>query len=165
MADQITTPRLSNTSPLALSAPVGAFLLHLTREHAYPDRTVGKLFVDGVWQWWTLEDALRSGPKIPGLTAIPAGCYRVIMSMSQRFGKVMPEILQVPGFTGIRMHGGNTPGDTAGCPLLAGAYDPKTRTVSHCAEATRAVSQTITDQIARGRQVWIEIIDPPMSGF
>jgi hypothetical protein len=38
--------------------------------------------------------------------------------MSPRFKTVLPEILNVPNFTGVRIHSGNTAKDTDGCLLL-----------------------------------------------
>lgn len=94
------------------------------REPSTAAATLGILLIDGVFACWTLEDVVRP-VKIPGETAIPAGTYAMRLSLSQRFQKLLPEILTVPGFTGIRIHAGNTQADTAGC-LLVGrirAYD------------------------------------------
>ena len=99
-------------------------ILRVIREPSTAAATMGILLIDGVFACWTLEDVVRP-VKIPGETAIPAGRYDVRLSLSQRFQKVLPEVLAVPGFTGIRMHAGNTQADTAGC-LLVGrvrAYD------------------------------------------
>ena len=98
--------------------------LRVIREPSTVAATMGILLIDGVFTCWTLEDVVRP-VKIPGETAIPAGRYDVRLSLSQRFQKLLPEILAVPGFTGIRIHAGNTQADTAGC-LLVGrirAYD------------------------------------------
>ena len=98
--------------------------LRVIREPSTAAATMGILLIDGVFTCWTLEDVVRE-VKIPGETAIPAGRYAVQLSLSQRFQKLLPEILTVPGFTGIRIHAGNTQADTAGC-LLVGrirAYD------------------------------------------
>ena len=98
--------------------------LRVIREPSTVAATMGILLIDGVFACWTLEDVVRE-VKIPGETAIPAGRYAVQLSLSQRFQKLLPEILTVPGFTGIRIHAGNTQADTAGC-LLVGrirAYD------------------------------------------
>lgn len=56
--------------------------------------------------------------KVYKETCIPYGRYKVILSMSKRFGKVMPELLSVKGFVGVRMHSGNTIYDTEGCILV-----------------------------------------------
>ena len=98
--------------------------LRVIREPSTVAATMGILLIDGVFTCWTLEDVVRP-VKIPGETAIPAGRYNVRLSLSQRFQKLLPEILAVPGFTGIRIHAGNTQADTHGC-LLVGrirAYD------------------------------------------
>lgn len=94
--------------------------------------TIGKLYVDGVYFCDTLEDPVRvltdknkdgdfddaGEGKIYGNTAIPAGRYRVTVDMSARFKREMIHILNVPGYTGVRMHSGVTAEHTHGCPLL-----------------------------------------------
>lgn len=92
--------------------------LFLTRYDLTPARTIGQLAIGGVFQCHTLEDAVREGPKVPGQTAIPYGRYPVVLTMSQRFGHVLPLLLDVPNFTGIRIHAGNTAADTEGCILV-----------------------------------------------
>lgn len=79
--------------------------------------TEGKLFLDDQFFCDTLEDEVRP-IKIAGETAIPAGHYKVILNMSNRFKKVMPLILNVPNFEGVRIHSGNTKEDTEGCILV-----------------------------------------------
>ena len=79
--------------------------------------TIGKLYIDGAYFCDTLEDTVRT-QKIAGKTAIPAGTYKVKKTYSPRFQAKLPEILNVPNFTGVRIHSGNTAADTDGCLLL-----------------------------------------------
>ena len=79
--------------------------------------TPGDLFIDGRRFCATLEDVERA-TKIPGETAIPPGAYRVVLEMSAKFGRELPEIKGVPGFSEVKFHRGNTVRDTAGCPLV-----------------------------------------------
>ena len=100
--------------------------------------TIGELYVDGAYISDTLEDPVRPLPetcpntpkgkdckckeKIYGNTAVPAGTYEVKLSYSNRFKRIMPEILNVPHFLGIRIHTGNKTADTEGC-ILVGTWD------------------------------------------
>ena len=42
----------------------------------------------------------------------------VLLTFSQRFQRLLPILLNVPMFTGIRIHAGNTAADTEGCILV-----------------------------------------------
>ena len=84
-----------------------------------PDYTIGRLSIDGKYFCDTLEDTVRApGVKIPGKTAIPAGKYKIKLTESLRFKKLMPRLENVPGFTGVLIHSGNTAEDTRGCILV-----------------------------------------------
>ena len=100
-------------------------MLRVVREPSRDLVTFGTLFVDDVRECRTLEDQVRERPgvpvaswKVPKQTAIPAGRYRVRLTMSARFGRVLPLLEGVPGFSGIRIHSGNVIEDTEGCILV-----------------------------------------------
>ena len=86
----------------------------LYREATQQDATVGRLSVNGVFECYTLEDAVRDH-TLAHETAIPAGRYEVIIDRSARFERMLPRLLKVPGFSGIRIHAGNDADDTEGC--------------------------------------------------
>ena len=81
---------------------------------------IGDLLINGEFFCYVLEDQLRAkGEKVYGETCIPAGTYKVVVDMSNRFKRLMPRLLNVPMFEGVRIHGGNTAKDSHGCPLVA----------------------------------------------
>jgi hypothetical protein len=84
--------------------------------------TIGELAVDGAFECFTLEDMVRP-VKVPGMTAISEGVYVVSVSFSDRFKRLLPEVHDVPNFTGIRIHPGNTDADTEGCILVGQTAD------------------------------------------
>lgn len=92
--------------------------LRLVRQTFSERSTIGQLYIDEHRECWTLEDKVHDGPKIPGRTAIPYGRYQVIVDFSNRFKRPLPRLLDVPGFTGIRIHPGNDDTDTSGCILV-----------------------------------------------
>jgi hypothetical protein len=93
--------------------------LKLIRQIFTDTSTIGSLFIDEIFECFTLEAVVRApGIKIPGVTAIPYGSYEVVIDFSNRFARNMPHVLRVPMFEGIRIHSGNTSRDTEGCILL-----------------------------------------------
>lgn len=57
-------------------------------------------------------------PKLADIVCIPTGKYELKLTYSKRFNKVLPEVMNVKGRTGIRIHAGNSVNDTAGCILV-----------------------------------------------
>jgi hypothetical protein len=95
------------------------------RIHIMPAYTVGEIAIDGVKIGFTLEDTVREVPgqpvarwKVPGKTAIPAGEYIIQVNESARFKRYLPLLLNVPGFSGVRIHPGNSSANTEGCLLV-----------------------------------------------
>ena len=131
-------------------------LLTLIREPSSTGCTIGRLSVDGRHECYTCEDVTRPGqPKVPGQTAIPEGRYQVVITMSNRFKVRLPLLLDVPGFTGIRIHPGNTAADTEGCILPGLGMLPDRVTQSRA--AFDRLFQKIEAALAGGEQVWIKI--------
>ena len=87
------------------------------RLHKTNTSTIGELLIDGIFQCYTLEDVERP-VKIKNETAIPKGTYKVIINQSNRFKRLLPLLLNVPNYEGIRIHSGNTNHDTEGCILV-----------------------------------------------
>lgn len=101
--------------------------LELNRIAEKPLYTIGRLFVDGKYFCDTLEDRCRDldkEEKVMHETAIPAGVYEVIVNVSVKFKRKLPLLLNVPYFTGIRIHRGNTDKDTSGCILVGENKQP-----------------------------------------
>ena len=96
------------------------------------ESTISLVFVDSQFVCFGLEDEHRA-KKLFGETRIPAGIYPVKVrtwgGFHDRYAKRLPyhqgmlEICDVPGFTDILIHIGNTEKDTAGCLLVGvGCY-------------------------------------------
>jgi|TARA_R110000868_G_scaffold37447_9_gene132451 hypothetical protein len=92
-------------------------LLTVKRLYKTETSTIGELLVDGIFECFTLEDTERA-IKIKGETAIPKGTYKVIINQSNRFKRLLPLLIGVPNFEGVRIHSGNTNHDTEGCILV-----------------------------------------------
>ena len=92
-------------------------LVTIKRLYKTDNSTIGELFVDGIFECFTLEDKERD-VKIKGETAIPKGTYKVIINESNRFKRLLPLLIDVPHFEGVRIHSGNSNHDTEGCILV-----------------------------------------------
>lgn len=127
--------------------------------------------------------------KVPGSTAIPIGRYRVEWTWSNKYharmqrwaqdrpyrwtqatldrlaaGK-MPQVLDVPGFQGIRIHAGNFPRDTQGCPLVAlrrnveeGDLPRHDAAIQNSLRAIYWLYEEIAQAEARGEKVWLDVV-------
>lgn len=136
--------------------------LTVERDRYNKKQTMGRLSVDGKFVCYTLEDPVRERPNTPvdqwkvhGDTAIPVGVYRVVVSLSSRFQKFLPELLNVPGYRGVRMHSGNTEADTEGCILLGDV-----RFLTYIGSSRTAVARVqgmIEAALSKGDAVEIEI--------
>lgn len=91
--------------------------------------TIGHLYVDGAFFCDTIEDTDRGLKKamtekdvkrlkVYGKTAIPTGVYLVQLTYSPRFQRTLPAVINVKGFSGIRIHSGNTAEDSLGCIIV-----------------------------------------------
>lgn len=113
--------------------------------------TPGTLFANNLFLGVTCEDEERQGAKVYGRTAIPRGSYSVEVSFSNRFKKELPAVLNVPGFDGIRIHGGNRAEDSLGCILLG-----QVRTATGIAQCASSVGRLIA-LIKADKNVTLEI--------
>lgn len=93
--------------------------------------------------------------KVYGQTAIPTGRYLVTMSWSPKFRKTMPLVNAVKGFTGVRLHPGNSSDDTQGC-ILFGVND-KIGWISNSRYWTDRVVGMVKAAIERGEKVYITV--------
>jgi len=82
--------------------------------------TIGSIYINNQFICYTLEDTERTTLKLYGKTAIPSGRYEIVLNYSNRFKRIMPLLLKVKNFEGVRIHSGNTTEDTEGC-ILVGA--------------------------------------------
>lgn len=114
--------------------------LLLKRNEFFDDTTRGELFVDGKFFCFVCEDRDRGltnemtleeidDKKIYGKTCIPYGMYQVDITASTRFKRLLPILLNVKGYSGIRIHAGNTSAQTEGCLLPGRQKDPRGRGV------------------------------------
>ena len=103
--------------------------LDVIRTQFGKDATNGMLFLDGIFECFTLEDEVRLDKKVMSETAIPLGEYEIKLrteggfhsKYTARYGdmhKGMLWLQDVPNFKWILIHVGNTDESTAGCLLL-----------------------------------------------
>lgn len=112
--------------------------------------TIGRMSLNEEYFCDTLEDTDRGlnstmsvdeilSKKRKGITAIPTGKYDVILTFSPKFKRVLPLLLNVKGYEGVRIHAGNTNKDTEGC-LLVGENKIKGQIINSRATLERLMS-------------------------
>ena len=138
----------------------------VTRHSPRPGYTIGRMDINGTKFSDTLEDTDRGLTqdmqldeikriKVYGKTAIPKGTYKVSVQYWQKHKIYVPFIHDVPGFTSILIHSGNTPEDTLGC-ILVGENTIKGRLTNSRPYMTR-LTKLCQDAIRCGEPVRITI--------
>lgn len=153
-------------------------MIHLTLIRSYPkqDYTIGLLYAKGRYFSASLEDPdrglLQTMPleeikrlKIPGKTAIPKGTYRIRLAVSEKFknrawakpyGGLVPLVEDVPGYTGIRIHPGNTAKDTDGC-ILPGQNLKPGMVLNSTVTYRKLMDEYLYPAHLAGEEMWITI--------
>jgi hypothetical protein len=124
--------------------------------------TIGELCLDGVFQCYTLEDAVReiagepvSAWKIQNKTAIPRGRYKIGLHNSPHFKCIVPILLGVPGYADVLIHWGNSALDTDGCILVGQTKEGNL--IYKSKAAWQALYPKISAALALGQPVYIDI--------
>lgn len=132
------------------------------RKDRTSESTISDLYLNREHFCYVLEDfdrdANRDGDldddgeaKIYGETAIPSGTYPVVLSYSNKFKRILPEILNVKGFSGIRIHRGNKAKDSLGC-LIVG-YNKGINTVFD----SKRCEEDLIAELKKYDKIYIEI--------
>lgn len=141
--------------------------LKLNRIFFHKNYTIGKLYINGQYFSDTLEDTNRDfnrdgdlldegEDKIYAETAIPFGIYKVEVTMSPRFKRHLPILIDVKHFSGIRIHSGNSAGDSSGC-ILVGLNKVKGGLVDSRIYENKLVKLLLEAQ-KKGENIFIEIV-------
>lgn len=137
---------------------------------------LGSIWIDGVPFCDSLEDLVREVPGIPverwkiaGATAIPAGKYEVRLTVSDRAMRgllwtprpdfELPELLEVPGFAGVRLHAGNTAVNVEGC-IAVGSWSPSGEALVDSRKALTDLIDRLAAAERAGQDVWIKVANP-----
>lgn len=122
--------------------------------------TLSQLYIDGIFECWFLEDAVRN-VKIDGHTCIPPGEYSMKFNtsggMNEKYKKYknhkgMIEISGIPNYSNVYIHKGNRVADTKGCPLTGDfwAAEAKDFIVMNSASAYEKLYPILADRIIKG---------------
>lgn len=143
----------------------------LKRLYCKETYTIGNIDIDGKFLCNSIEDKVRDynkdgdlddngEEKIYGKTAIPYGKYKIIVTMSPKFGRFMPLLLDVKHFSGIRIHGVKkgyiaTAKNTEGC-IIPGINTVKGG-LSQSNEYENKITELIQKSYDKGEPVYITI--------
>lgn len=140
--------------------------LVVLRYNSERDYTDGLLYVDNLFECFTLEDEYRTD-KVWGETRIPDGTYsielrteggfdqRYTYKFGKNFHKGMLWIKDVPGFEYIFIHIGNTDDDTAGCLLVGTTADKNKNFIGNSTGAYKSFYPKVARALLNGEKVKI----------
>lgn len=120
------------------------------------------MYIDGVYFCDTVEDTDRGltqsmseekilAIKVYGKTAIPIGRYKVTLTFSKKFKRVLPLVNAVKGFLGIRMHNGVNADSSLGC-IIVGENKIKGGVIN-----SRVTMERLMAKLRGQKEIWITI--------
>ena len=144
--------------------------LTVVRTQFGTDATNGLLFIDGVFECYTLEDQYQA-VKVMHETCIPEGTYDIKFrktggfhaKYSERYKNAhygMLHIQDVPNFTYILIHTGNTDEHTSGCLIVGETQQDlevsKDGFIGSSTVAYKKMYAKVAAQLLQGKDVSIE---------
>ena len=144
--------------------------LQVVRTQLGKDATNGLLFIDGLFECYTLEDQYQA-VKVMHETCIPEGTYDIKFrktggfhaKYSARYKNAhygMLHLQDVPGFTYILIHTGNTDEHTSGCLIVGETQQDLdinfNGMVGSSAVAYKKMYAKVANQLLQGKKVTIE---------
>ncbi len=113
--DGSASTALGSTPSSTTAGPVSDF--RISRRPSLPGDTytAGTLLAPGLLLYTLELPWLNNEPRE---SCIPAGDYPCILAWSNRYKRLMPRLLHVPGRDAILVHPGNCTADTLGCILV-----------------------------------------------
>lgn len=151
--------------------------LLLDRKWKKDTYTIGVMYVNGERFSETIEDEDRGlkdsmplseikAKKVYGKTAIPTGTYEIQMTYSPKFagkpfgkkyGGKVPQIMNVKGYEGVRIHPFNTAEDSYGC-IAVGKNTVKGMVTQSTAYYYKLMDNYIMPAIRKGEKVTLTIL-------
>ena len=144
--------------------------LTVVRTQFGTDATNGLLFIDGIFECYTLEDQYQA-VKVMHETCIPEGTYdikfRTVGGFHEKYKKRygndhygMLHLQDVPNFTYILIHAGNTDEHTSGCLIVGETQQDldlgKDGFIGHSGNAYKKMYSKVAKQLLQGKDVSIE---------
>ena len=144
--------------------------LTVVRTQFGKDATNGILLVDGIFECFTLEDQYQE-VKVMHETCIPEGTYDIKFrtvggfhdKYKKRYGNDhygMLHLQDVPNFTYILIHAGNTDEHTSGCLIVGETQQDLDISddgfIGHSGKAYSKLYDKVAKQLLQGRDVSIE---------
>ena len=152
--------------------------LDVIRTQFGKDATNGMLFIDGVFECFTLEDEVRD-VKVHSETAIPLGEYEIKLrteggfhsKYTARYGamhKGMLWLQDVPNFKWILIHTWNQDSHTAGCLLIGETQQDldkgKDGFIGGSGDAYKKMYPKVADALLAGEKVTIKYSNINLGG-
>lgn len=132
--------------------------LRVERQNFTQYSTIGEMLINGEHECFTLEPVWLQDSDVKP-RAIPEGTYKLIPRMSQKHGREVPGLVNVPGFEDVEIHWGNFPRDTEGCCLVGQTKGPHPDFIGGSKLAFAALWEKLVPAWDRGEEIDITYVN------